>query len=149
MLGYYKSEYEGSSIVNWVIHHSNVFGEKKSCTTTIISLSIFKSSKDFTEHTISWNRLFNSTSSYLRITRCTWSRNGQILNQTLLLNGRSLNMEGSTDVFIVLISQDINPNTDRCIKMSLTIITSLALQSLTVLCNIFNTVIKYSSDKTI
>lgn len=61
----------------------------------------------------------------------------QILNQNLILNGRSLNVEGSADILNVVS------------KMSLTISTSLALQSLTALCNVPNTEIKYSSDKTI
>lgn len=123
---------------------------KHSCTTITISLSIFKSSKDFTEHTISWNRMcLIQYQIYLSIIRNAWSRNGQILNQILLLKGRYFNTEGSAYVLNVLISQDINRNSDSYMKMSLTISTSLALQSLTALCNVFNTEIKYSSDKTI
>lgn len=147
MFGYRKSEYEGSSIGNWVIHHSNVletflhYYHHK-----FIHLQI-KQGLYWKYYFIKQN-VFNSTSIYLRIIRNALSRNGQILNQNLLLKGRSFNMEGSAYVLNVLISQDIKRNTDSYIKMSLTISTSLALQSLTALYNIFNTEIKYSPDKT-
>lgn len=148
MFGYCKSKYEGSSIGNWVIHHSNVL-EKflHYYHHKFIHLQIKQGL--YCTYYFMKEKMFNSTSIYLTIIKNAWSRNGQILNQNLFLNGRSFHMEGSTYVLNVLISQDINRNTDSYIKMSLTISTSLALQSLTALCNVFITEIKYSSDKTI
>lgn len=148
MFGYCKSEYEGSSIGNWVIHHSNVLEKfQHYYHHKFIHLQI-KQGLYWTYYFMKQN-VFNSTSVYLRITRNAWSRNGQIVNQNLLLNGGSCNMEGSAYVLNVFIRQDINKNTDSYIKMSLTISTSLAFQSLTALCNVCNTEIKYSSDKRI
>lgn len=81
LLGYYKSEYEGSPIGNGVIHHSNVFGKFLHYNHhKFIHLQIKQG--HYWTHYFMKETVFNSRSSYMRIIRYTWSRNAKFWIKT-------------------------------------------------------------------